>query len=228
MNYTVPKNICEIHLFPEHVNSHRWNYIEQYIFAISVQQQLLVRMQSMPTSDLKRSHRGWTRAVSPSTNHWIMLIASDEWYYSVTPATLMAIHLAPSLPVILQPHVFWKRVDREDRPGVDVSRTFVHQPFRSGSRFVRARVRDYAAFPQSPRWFNLLFIRTVDTDTCSIRRDAARRSRREINHLEGKRDEVTNEVGLRRRIIVIIQGVSSRGEINIIFTVISVRNDALD
>jgi len=80
--------------------------------------------------------------------------------------------------------------------GADVSRTFVHHPFRSGSRFIRARVRDYAAFPQSPRWFNLLFIRTVDMDTCSIRRDAGRRSRREINHLADKRDEVTNEVGI--------------------------------
>jgi len=53
---------------------------------------------------------GMNAAVSPSANHWIMLIASDEWYYSVTPATLMAIHLAPSLPVISQPHVFWERV----------------------------------------------------------------------------------------------------------------------
>lgn len=103
----------------------------------------------------------------------------------------MAIHLAPSLPVISQPHVFWERVGGGGQTGADMSRTFVHHPFRSGSRFVRARVRDYTALPQSLR---SPLIRTVDTDTCSAWRGAERRSRREINHLTDKRDEITNEV----------------------------------
>lgn len=110
---------------------------------------------------------GMNAAVSPSANHWIMLIASDEWYYSVTPATLMAIHLAPSLPVISQPHVFWERVGGEGQTGVDVSRAFVHHPFRSEGQGLYVHVfRIMPCFRNQPR---PPFIRTVDTNTCSAR-----------------------------------------------------------
>lgn len=118
-------------------------------------------------------------------NHWIMLIASDEWYYSVIPGTLVAIHLAPSLPVISQPHGSWERVGRNGAAGLgntDASRAFAHHPFRSGSRFVHVHV-----FGIMPRFRN-------HPARCSFgyryrhmfRLSRYSRCRREINHLADK------------------------------------------
>jgi len=112
----------------------------------------------------------------------------------------MAIHLDPSLPVISQPHVFWERVGGEGQARADVSRAFVHHPFRSGSRFIRIHV--FRIMPCFRNQARSPFIRIIDT----VRRGAVRRSRREINHLADKRGKVTNEVDLwdKRRIIIII------------------------
>lgn len=130
---------------------------------------------------------GMNTGVSPSANHWIMLIASDEWYYSVIPATLMAIHLAPSLPVISQPHVFWKRAGGEGRNGdrrVPCIRASslpvrVKVRMRTCSGLCRASAITPVAVHSNCRYRHVF--------------SPARRLRRKINHLADKRDEVTNE-----------------------------------
>jgi len=142
--------MSELYLFPiaRYANLHWQNSMRTYSLFQSNNFSFACKVRHASKRS-KAIPSGMNAAVSPSANHWIMLIASDEWYYSVTPATLMAIHLDPSLPVISQPHVFWERVGGERQAGADVSRAFVHHPFRSGSRFIRTRVQDYAVFPQS-------------------------------------------------------------------------------
>lgn len=116
-----------------HTDSHTHKIVHETIRICYFSWTTASRSHARHASDLKRFRQGWTRAVSPSANHWIMLIASDEWYYSVIPATLMAIHLAPSLPVISQPHVFW------ERRGMDRGRRV--SCIRASSLPVRVKVR---------------------------------------------------------------------------------------
>lgn len=83
-----------------------------------------------------------------------MLIAGDERYYSLASAALAAIHLAnpelsgylatPRNSVCVRVDGPGSTAEPEGEIGTCPMRS---RPFRSGSRFIRARVRDYAALP---------------------------------------------------------------------------------
>lgn len=97
----------------------------------------------------------------------------------------MAIHLAPSLPVISQPHVFWERVGGEGQT------CLVHSYIIPSGQGQGSYVHVFGIMPRfrnHPR--RCSFELSIPT---RVQPGAARRGK--INHLADKRDEVTNEVG---------------------------------